>query len=57
MILKDVIYAIDGCEVQISDEDGIDVELNGNEKLEVVSIQIVNHECLLVIVDKFSAWD
>lgn len=57
MKLKDAIELIDGCEVVITDEDGIDVELNGNENLKVVSIQIVNSECILVIVDKFSAWD
>lgn len=57
MKLKDAIELIDGCEVVITDEDEIDVELNGNENLKVVSIQIVNSECILVIVDKFSAWD
>lgn len=57
MKLKDAIELIDECKVAITDEDGIDVELNGNENLKVVSIQIVNSECILVIVDKFSAWD
>lgn len=53
MKLKDVIELIDGCEVVITDEDGIEC----NENLNVVSIQIVNSVCMLVIVDKFSAWD
>lgn len=57
MKLKDAIELIDGCKVVITDEDGIDVKLNGNENLKVVSIQIVNSECILVIVDKFSAWN
>lgn len=57
MKLKDAIELIDGCEVVITDEDGIDVELNGNENLKAVSIQIVNSESILVIVNKFSAWD
>lgn len=57
MKLKDIIELIDACEVIITDEDGVDVELNGNEKLNVVSIQIVTYNCILLIVDKFSAWD
>lgn len=57
MKLKDAIELIDGCEVLITDEHGICVELNGNEHLKVVSIQIENSECILVIVEKFSGWD
>lgn len=44
MKLKDAIELIDGCKVLITDEDGVDVELYGNEELKVVSIQIVNSE-------------
>lgn len=57
MKLKDAIELIDECKVLITDEDGVDVELYGNEGLKCVSIQIVNSEYILVIVDKFSAWD
>lgn len=52
MKLKDVIILIDECEVYIADNDRNELTLNGNEEAKVISIQIMDEQTMIVIVER-----